>query len=272
MRNKKNFEHYLKKNRRAIDNALKGHLRRCSNPKGGLSQAFKYALFPGGKRIRPILCLEAAKVCGGSVKDALPAACAIEMIHNFSLVHDDLPSMDNDDLRRGKPTCHKKFSEAIAVLAGDGLLVMAYEILAGIKYAGISKDISKVISKAIGAYGMIGGQAFDIKYAGKRKSPAMQSDIDTLKTAFLFSAALETGAISAHASAKKRKALKRFGVDFGKAFQVRDDIKDIKYGKKHLDNRKCALNRLINKAKSSLDIFGGKADNLRYAADYLRKG
>ena len=264
-----NFERKLDLDRQIIDKALKRYLGKEGASKGEVFRAMEYALFPGGKRLRPILSLEASRTCNGKIQNALPAACAIEFIHNFSLIHDDLPSMDNDDFRRGKPVCHKRFGEAIAILAGDALLNSAFIILSGIKDRDSSGRLIKVISDSIGLNGIIGGQGLDIKYANRKKAKSLESKINDLKTAIIFSASLTSGAITAEASSKKIKRLRGFGRNFGRAFQIYDDILDKKYKGRFLDNRKIQLRNLIKKAKSSLDIFGKKADNLRYIADGL---
>jgi len=265
----KTFKGYIKKRKSIVDKSLNAYLNKYGGSDNDVLRAMRYALFPGGKRIRPILCLEASKVCGGNVKSALPAACAIELMHNFSLVHDDLPSMDDDDLRRGKPTCHKKYGEATAILAGDALLALAYEALSRIKNENISQKLVRAISGSIGSRGMIGGQGLDIKYSRKEKSDALQTKINTLKTAELFSVTLKSGAISVSARDKYVNALGKFGMNFGKAFQVRDDIHDSKTPRKYLGTKIEMLKRLIEKAKANLEIFGKKADNLRCIADYL---
>ncbi|MCK4462730.1 MAG: polyprenyl synthetase family protein [Candidatus Omnitrophica bacterium] len=264
-----NFERQINLDKEIIDKALKKYLEKQRNSSSEVFRAMKYALFPGGKRLRPILSLEASRTCGGNIQNALPAACAIEFIHNFSLIHDDLPSMDNDDFRRGKPTLHRKFGEAIAILAGDALLNLAFIVLSGIKDKDTSARLIEVIPDSIGLNGIIGGQGLDIKYMNTKKTKSLESKINDLKTAIIFSASLTSGAITASASSKKVKRLSSFGRNFGRAFQIYDDIVDKKYKGHFLDDKKIQLKNLIKKAKSSLDIFGKKADNLRYIADGL---
>ena len=222
----KDFKGHIDKRRAYLEKAIARYFNRCGSQYDIVFKAMKHALFSGGKRIRPVLCLEACYACGGDIKKAIPPACAIEFIHNFSLVHDDLPSIDNDDYRREKPTCHKRFGEAIAILAGDALLAFAFEILSDIKDKDVLQRLLKTVARSIGLSGMIGGQGFDIIYRNRKKSGTLWSKINTLKTAKFFSAATKSGAISAGVSHKKIKRMELYGLYFGKAFQIRDDIYD----------------------------------------------
>ena len=215
MRKNLSFKKRFKQNKEIINQALRRYLEKEKGFSNEIFPAMEYALFPGGKRLRPVLCLEASKACGGSIKNAIPVACTIEFIHNFSLIHDDLPSMDNDDFRRGKPTLHKKFGEAVAILAGDALLILAFSILSGIKNRNISLLVMKKITDSIGLKGVIGGQGLDIKYMSKKKTKSLESKINSLKTAKLFQVSLTSGAIIAHASSIKIKKLDFFGRHFG---------------------------------------------------------
>lgn len=196
-----------------------------------LFDSMRYSLMAGGKRLRPILCLEACRVLNGKIQDALPIACAIEMLHTQSLIHDDLPCMDNDDFRRGKPTNHKVFGEAVAVLAGDALILLAPQLIIQ-KSSLDDKRKLKIIEKyllAAGAYGIVAGQVADIEQEGK---PATQDDakmlefIHTHKTAALFTLALTSGAIAAGASEYEIGQMDIFGQKLGFAFQILDDILD----------------------------------------------
>lgn len=244
-----------------IDSGLKRYL-----PKGDdiIKQAMRYSVLSGGKRIRPLIVLESARVCGGTIKEAMPVACAIEFIHTYSLIHDDLPAMDNDDLRRGKPTCHKVFGEANAILAGDALLTLAFNVIARYTRPRTGAVIAREIAQAIGDDGMIGGQALDLEFH-KKKNRAAFKKMNLLKTAKLFEASAKTGALSAGASAAKTKALQRFGLYFGLSFQAVDD---------HLDRetaeRKEAF-MLVEKAKKELVSFGKKAAKLKAIADLAVK-
>lgn len=244
---------------------INSHLKKYL-PKGNdiIKKAMRYSVLSGGKRIRPLLALEASRVCGGNLKAAMPVACAIEFIHTYSLIHDDLPAMDNDDLRRGKPTCHKVFGEANAILAGDALLTLAFNVIARYARPKTGVVIAKEIAQAIGDDGMVGGQALDLEFH-KKKNRAVLRKINLLKTAKLFEASAKAGAISAGASAAKIKALKKFGLYFGLSFQAVDDYLD-----REAAERKEAF-MLIEKAKKELLLFGKKADKLRALADLAAK-
>ncbi len=225
----------------------------------------RYSVFSGGKRIRPILTIESARACRGSLKDALPAATAVEMVHTYSLIHDDLPAMDNDDLRRGKPTCHKIFGEANAILAGDALLTLAFNIMAKNTKPALGIKIIEELSLAIGAGGMVGGQALDLKFHGRAKKRMIAERINILKTAKLFSAAAKIGALTAGAQVKEIKALEQFGLDFGLSFQMVDDNLD----GDGMELKKAAS--LVKKAKSDLKILGKRADRLKDIIKELSK-
>ncbi len=230
---------------------VNGHLQRIlgkSNPELELTMAMEHSLMAGGKRLRPLLCLAAAEAAGGNVNLAMPAACAIEMIHTYSLIHDDLPAMDDDDLRRGKPTCHKKFSEATAILAGDGLLTHAFYILANPKHyfkshpdKGALYDIIALISHASGIDGMIEGQMMDMLFQGEPLGDTSHSSgkvgdkdlmgrltkMHSLKTGKMIRVSLEAGAVSVGAKASMIQHLLTYGENLGLAFQVTDDILNV---------------------------------------------
>jgi len=251
-----------------IESALRKYL-----PKGSdaLSKAMRYSVFSGGKRVRPILTIESSKACGGNFKDALPAACAIELVHTYSLIHDDLPAMDNDDFRRGKPTCHKAFGEANAILAGDALLTLAFNIIASNSKPAVGMKIIRELSDAIGANGMVAGQALDLESQVKRsinkgQDRAMAKKIDLLKTARLFSAAAKIGALTAGAQSNKIRALEQFGLDLGLSFQIVDDYLD---GEGRMRRKSTAS--LIEKAKNDLNIFGRSAKGLRDMIECLSR-
>lgn len=192
-------------------------------------ESMRYSVLAGGKRLRPVMCLEACRIFGGNIEDAIQTACAIEMLHAQSLIHDDLPCMDNDDFRRGKPTNHKVYGEAIAVLAGDALLTFAPQLILQ-KSKNLSAETKlKLIEEyciAAGAYGLIAGQVVDIESEGKEITPETLEFIHTHKTADLFKLALKSGAIVAQASEAQISAMEEFGQKLGFAFQVCDDILD----------------------------------------------
>ncbi len=251
-------------------------------------EAMRYSALSEGKRIRPFLVIASGKIFGLSALASLNTATAIEFIHCYSLIHDDLPAMDNDDYRRGQPTNHKKFDEATAILAGDSLLTYAFEILAQIQThndAVVRCELIKTIAKATGFMGMAGGQMMDIEKANKKISKEELANLHRLKTGELFMASAESGAILGHASVDERKALRYFANDLGLAFQIRDDILDhqgINIGKINLDEAvhkkpkdntsivdivgleqsSKQLQILRDQAISHLKIFGKKADML----------
>ncbi len=191
-----------------------------------LQEAMRYSLLAGGKRIRPVLVLEACRICGGEVEKALPFACAVEMIHTYSLIHDDLPAMDNDDLRRGRPTNHKEFGEAAAILAGDALLTEAFFALsqAELPPDRIVQAVACLSAQA-GHLGMVGGQALDMEEK-KRTVPELEQ-LQSLKTGALLQAAAELGCIAAGGTPQQRQGLRVYAEKLGRAFQIRDDMLDV---------------------------------------------
>jgi len=213
------------------DRALDRFLPRESAPPASLHKAMRYSVFAGGKRLRPVLVAAGAEAVGGTLEAVMPAACAVEMIHTYSLIHDDLPAMDNDDFRRGVPTSHKVFGEAIAILAGDALLTLAFRLLANSSPAGGEagrlRDMLIEVADAAGSAGMVGGQVADIECEGKVAGAAIVDYIHTHKTAALIRASIRSGAILAGASAAELKALGVVGDSLGLAFQIMDDILDI---------------------------------------------
>ncbi|MEF2885206.1 MAG: farnesyl diphosphate synthase [Ruminococcus sp.] len=214
-----------------IENALYGCLPDKNCREGVLIDAMRYSLEAGGKRVRPRLVLEFARLCGGSEEAALPFACAVEMIHTYSLIHDDLPCMDDDDLRRGKPSNHNVYGEDIALLAGDALLTLAFETLADDKTAELAGDracrlAAKTLARYAGAVGMVGGQVIDLKSENTNAPLEVLREMDEKKTACLIQAACELGCIAANAGADKRRAAALYGESIGVAFQIQDDILD----------------------------------------------
>ena len=259
-----------------------------------IHQAMRYSLFAGGKRMRPALCLAAAAACGGSENAALPLACAVECIHTYSLVHDDLPAMDDDDYRRGKLTCHKVFGEGIAVLAGDALLTQAFEIAAQSRswprYS--HRQIILEIARASGSRQLIAGQVADLEGEGKKTSVAQLKYIHERKTSALLGCAVRLGGMSANCSARQLQALTDFGYHVGLAFQVIDDILDVTQTSETLGktagkdtqaqkatypsivglekSRKIAQ-ELTGKAFAALKPFQGRAVALAALAEFLLK-
>jgi geranylgeranyl diphosphate synthase type II len=284
---------YLRSRQREIDRALDRYLPKANRKPGTLHRAMRYSLFAGGKRLRPILCLAAAEACRGSVENALPLACALECIHTYSLVHDDLPSMDNDNFRRGRPTCHKVFGEGIAVLAGDALLTIAFEIVSRAKPAR-RYDMSSLlreISVAAGSQKLIAGQVADLEAEGKNVKRNRLQFIHENKTAAILRTSVRLGAMSANADAKKLSAITRFGQRLGLAFQIIDDILDVTQtseilGKSAgkdvaakkatypavigLEKSRAEARRLTRQAHNALSVFSSSdAEPLHVLANYL---
>ena len=197
-------------------------------PQAGLAEAMRYSLLAGGKRIRPTLVLEFCRVSGGNVEDALPCACAIEMLHTYSLIHDDLPCMDNDELRRGKPTNHVVYGECTAVLAGDCLQAEAFgTILRSALPADRCADCARILADAVGLDGMCGGQYLDMQWEGKTLTEQELTEINSRKTGALLVAACQMGVAAAGGSAEMLEAAGQFGAALGMAFQIRDDVLDV---------------------------------------------
>ena len=191
-----------------------------------LRKAMRYSIFAGGKRLRPVLCLMAAEAVGGRAAAALAPACALEMVHTYSLIHDDLPAMDDDDFRRGRPTSHKVFGEAMAILAGDALLTLAFETAASVKDARAAGRLCAELAEGAGPAGMVGGQVYDMESEGKRPNARLVEEIHRRKTAALIRAAARMGGIAGGATPRQLAALTRFGEALGLLFQVTDDILD----------------------------------------------
>jgi geranylgeranyl diphosphate synthase type II len=283
---------YLIDRQKAVDRALNGFLPKATVSPATIHKAMRYSLFAGGKRLRPVLCLAASEACGGRMGAALPLACAVECIHTYSLIHDDLPSMDNDDLRRGRATCHKVFGDGIAILAGDALLTIAFEIAAQAKETRRYplREVVLEIAMAAGSRRLIAGQVADLEGEGRRINRAQLRYIHENKTAALLTASVRLGAMAANAGAKELAAITAFGRALGLAFQVIDDILDVtqtseKLGKSAgkdvaaqkatypavigLEKSRAEARRLTAKAHAALANFGRSADRLREIAKHL---
>ena len=296
-----NLNLYFEREKKLIDKSLDKYLPPVEEYPPLIHKAMRYSVFPGGKRIRPVLLLASCRLCGGKVEDALPGACGIELIHSYSLIHDDLPALDNDDYRRGKPSCHKKFGEAIAVLTGDALLTHAFSLLSRSKKA---KRVIREISQAIGTRGMLGGQVVDIlkirkeaqrprpygpKARGQKgpgptrqrpggteaqripKSTRTLEYIHTHKTGALIAISVKAGAIVAGAGESRINRLFMFGRHIGFAFQIIDDLKDREgyYSLLGVKEAKQKAEELILQAKQELFPFGRRAAGLKSLADYI---
>jgi geranylgeranyl diphosphate synthase type II len=283
---------FFEEDRLAVDAQLEKLLPAEPVQPPSIHTAMRYSVFAGGKRIRPILCLEAARIFESEVSPALYPGCAIEFIHTYSLIHDDLPALDNDDLRRGKPTSHKKFGEATAILAGDALLTLAFETIAAAPVTA-ERRVAMVtdISTAAGTVnGMVGGQVADLEAEGKPVTPEVLEYIHRSKTAALIRASITSGALCAGAPADEVGRLRRFGETIGWAFQVTDDILDVeessaalgKTAGKDIAQQKATYpavyglershqiaKELADKGIAELDAYGERAGRLRTIAEFL---
>ena len=278
--------------RAAIEAALERILPAEATPPSSIHRAMRYSVFAGGKRVRPVLCLEAARMFTENLGAAVQAGCALEFIHTYSLIHDDLPALDNDDLRRGKPTNHKVFGEAMAILAGDALLTLAFQALAG---APLDPErrvrvISEIAAAAGTVNGMVGGQVADVEGEGKPVNAATLEYIHRSKTAALIRGAIVGGAIAGGAAGEDVERLRRFGDTIGWAFQVVDDVLDVEessaalgktagkdqaqqkatypalYG---LEKSRAIAADMEARALAELDAFGERAARLRQLAQFL---
>ncbi len=289
------LKRYLSERKQVVEEALERYAPAPVGLEKNVAEASRYSLFAGGKRLRPILCLAAADVCGADHEPVLPAACALEMIHTYSLIHDDLPAMDNDDFRRGRLTNHKVFGEAMAILAGDALLTEAFSLLADAGHAEkIPADrlirVIAVIARASGYRGMVGGQVIDLESETREVDLATVEYMHVRKTGALITASLEAGAILGGGSEQQIGALNRYGHHLGLAFQITDDLLDIEgdpdvmgkaSGSDAAKNKKTypALMGLaqtretasthVEVAVAALTEFDGKAEPLRAIARYL---
>ena len=286
------LKRYLESQRLIVEKALETALPEIEGREARVVEAMRYSLFAGGKRLRPILCLAAAHAVGGKIEAAMPAACALEMIHTYSLIHDDLPAMDDDDLRRGKPTSHVVFGEAIAILAGDALLTEAFVLLSD--YHALLGEralrLIGVIARAASYRGMVGGQVVDMLSQNKPADFETVQQMHSRKTAALISAAAESGALAGGGTEDQVEALARYGRAIGLAFQIADDILDIEgstevLGKTAgsdvargkvtypaavgLEGSRQAAQTLVNEALAALERFDNKAEPLRALANYI---
>ena len=286
--------HYLAAHATAVDVAMDALLPKAEERPATIHAAMRYSVFAGGKRLRPVLCLAAAEACGGEISNALTPACAVELMHTYSLVHDDLPAMDDDDLRRGRPTCHKVYGEAMAVLCGDALLTESFIVLAKTpathRYS--VGDYIAELAEAGSSRKLIGGQVMDLEGEGEKLTIRDLVQIHEAKTAALLTASLRLGGMSADATPAQLAALKNFGDALGLAFQVIDDILDVTQttevlgktaGKDQavekstypsvlgLEGSRTEAARLTQAALEALEPLGPKAVRLREIANHLLK-
>lgn len=290
-----NVAKYLEERRRLVDQALKHCLSTGGVFPRTIDKAMRYSLFSGGKRIRPILALASGEAVGGAIPRLLPFACALEMIHAYSLIHDDLPAMDDDDLRRGKPTNHVVFGEGMAILAGDGLLTEAFRVMSeGALLPGQDRSATlraiREIAAGAGAAGMVGGQVADLESEQKKPTRALVEYIHTRKTGALIRAAVRAGALVGKAKAGQFARLDQYGAALGLAFQVVDDILDVeggteKTGKRAgrdaelqkvtypaavgMPNAKRKARELLDESLQALSSFSPAADPLRHIATFI---
>ena len=289
------LKRYLAERKQLVDEALERFAPVVAGMQKGVLEAARYSLFAGGKRLRPILCLAATDLLGGSHEHTLPVACALEMIHTYSLIHDDLPAMDNDDFRRGRPTNHKVFGEAMAILAGDALLTEAFSLVTGAAMTGETQAarvirVIAVIARASGYKGMIGGQVIDLESETREVDLATVEYMHIHKTGALISASLEAGAILSGGNERQIDALTRYGHHLGLVFQITDDLLDVEGDAQLMgktpgsdaarnkktypallgipQSREAALNH-VQEAVAALAVFDGKAEPLRAIARYL---
>ena len=283
---------YLNRQKKVVERALDESIAIARPEK--IYEAMRYSLLAGGKRLRPILCLATCELIGGTEEMAMPTACALEMIHTMSLIHDDLPAMDNDDFRRGKPTNHKVYGDDIAILAGDGLLAYAFEFVATQTKNVEPKNIIRVVAslgKTVGAAGLVGGQVLDLESEGKPGITAETlSFIHTHKTGALLETSVVSGAILANAQEEDIDRLSNYAQNIGLAFQIIDDILDItatdeQLGKTAgkdlqaqkatypslwgLDKSRLKAQELVDRAITQLSIYDEKAEPLRAVANYI---
>jgi len=290
-----NFDSYLNDRKKTVDKALREYIPPEHTYPTIIFQAVRYSLFAGGKRLRPILCMAAAETLGGNAEDALPVACALEMIHTYSLIHDDLPAMDNDDYRRGILTNHKIFGENIAILAGDALLTEAFRLLAHpdhLKNIDAAKRLALIhdISEAAGFFGMVGGQVMDVQSEGKEVDMTTLHYIHSRKTGAMIVTSIRSGAILAGGKPAEIEALTRYATQIGLAFQIADDILNIEGEEKRIgkstgtDSKRGKATypalvgieasrkkgrELLDEALSSLVSFDEKAEPLRRIARHI---
>ena len=288
------FETYLKERAQVVDQALDRLLPAEANAPETIHKAMRYSVFAGGKRLRPVLVIAGAEAVGGRMDAVLPTACALELIHTYSLIHDDLPAMDNDDFRRGRPTSHKVFGEAMAILAGDGLLTHAFRLIADNWRPGMDatvlRDVLVDVADAAGTDGMVGGQVADLEAEGRRIGADMLDYIHLHKTAALIRTSIRVGARLSGATAAQLQALSVAGADLGLAFQIVDDILDVTgtteqlgktagkdqaqqkatYPAIHgLDASRARAKVLVDEALGALAPLGPPADPLRALAQFI---
>jgi len=286
---------YLNEKRQVVEDGLARYMLPADGPLAAHMEAMRYSLYAGGKRVRPVLCLAAAEALGAEPAPLLPLACALECIHTYSLIHDDLPAMDDDDLRRGKPTNHVVFGEAGAILAGDGLLTFAFDLLSDPSLSGQIGDHDRlrlihVVARAAGPLGMVGGQALDVASEGKAVDFETLRTIHRCKTGALITASVQAGAIIGGADEAQYKALTVYGEAIGLAFQIYDDLLNVEGTTEELgkaagsdadrekatypaffgvEGTRAKAREAVAAAETALAAFDQRAEPLRELARYI---
>ncbi len=267
-----NLNAYLKQRQTLVNRALDRALPSPNSVPGRIHEAMRYSVLGKGKRVRPVLVLAACEAAGGKVTDALHAACALELIHAYSLVHDDLPAMDDDDFRRGKPSCHKKFGEALGILAGDALLTYSFELLTRANHdPSVHLKVIQQVAQSVGTQGMVGGQVADIATPRAKLDSRAMEFINTRKTGALISGSVRVGALLGRAKPAVYRALCRYGDRVGLVFQLVDDLLD-KDGAVRLsgaDPVRRRAERLTREAVAALEPLGRRAEPLRELARFI---
>ncbi len=285
------FPEYVAGTAARVAEALDSYTQLPPDCPARLCEAIRYSLLAPGKRLRPLLVLMAAETCGGNAEAAMPAACAVEMVHAYSLIHDDLPCMDDDDLRRGRPTCHKVYGEAMAVLAGDALLTMAFEVLSGnVRPARVAADCCLELARAAGPSALVGGQADDLEGINGLADIGRLEAIHRRKTGAMIQVSIRLGAMIARASRRQRSALEKYGQRIGLAFQITDDLLDVGGDEKALGKRagkdaergkltfpgllgveesRRRAEQLVNEALAAVATLGPQAEGLEALARHV---
>ncbi len=290
-----NLKQYLQEKKKIVENSMAQYMLEGDSLLESHIEAMRYSLFAGGKRVRPILCIAVAEALGCRNEGLLPVAMSLECIHTYSLIHDDLPAMDNDDLRRGKPTNHVQFGEAEAILAGDGLLTFSFDLLSAPKLATqlpaeTQIKLIQVLARSAGSLGMVGGQAIDIESEGKKIEFATLRTLHSYKTGALITAAVKMGAILGNANNDEYQAFSNYGKHIGLAFQIVDDLLNVtatteQLGKKAgsdaeldkatypaffgIEGTRTKAKQAVNDAIACLENFDDKCDVLRELAQYI---
>jgi geranylgeranyl diphosphate synthase type II len=266
------LKQYLQVKQALVEKALRAALQLGRDCPPALAEAMAYSLFASGKRLRPLLVIMASEACGGQADEAVPAACAVEMVHTYSLIHDDLPAMDDDDLRRGQPTCHKKFGEALAILAGDALLTLAFQVLADGYSPAKAAACCRELARGAGAAGMVGGQVDDLAWEKKGGTLADLENLHARKTGALFRACIRLGVLAARGPdgmpSGPMEHLEKYGRCLGLLFQITDDLLDVEG---HAADTGKGVQKDASRGKLTYPGFLGVPESRRRAAQLGRE-